>query len=80
MTQFRRKQEEYRSAKVSRVEIDLSVQGRRLFEFTPQTLSGEKEKPYYITVHRGDRPQTAEVYAIDLRDPLPAIGVPLNSG
>jgi hypothetical protein len=78
MTQFRRKQDELRSARVNRVEIDLLRAGRRLFEFPPQMLSDEK--PYYITVHRGNQPRMAEVYAIDLRDRLPMIEIPLRPG
>jgi hypothetical protein len=80
MTQFRRKQQEYRSARVNRVEIDLLREGRRMFEFAPAVLTLGKDKPYYITVHRGDRPLSAEIYAIDLRDRLPVIEVPLNPG
>lgn len=78
MAQFRRKQQEYRSAKVSRVEIDFLREGRRMFEFPPGVLTVGKDKPYYITVHRGAKPSTAEVYAIDLRDSLPVISIPLR--
>ena len=78
MSQFRKKQAEYRSAKINRVEIDLLRSGRRMFEFPPETLSAGRDKPYYITVDRGDRPRQAEVYAIDIRDPLPVVKIPLR--
>ena len=80
MAQFRRKQQEYRSAKVNRVEIDFLREGRRMFEFSPQVLTLGKDKPYYITVHRGNQPSSAEVYAIDLRDSLPVVSIPLREG
>lgn len=78
MAQFRRKQDEYRSARISRVEIDLLREGRRMFEFPERYLSPEQKKPYYITVHRGYRPKEAEIYAIDLRNRLPPIAIPLR--
>jgi hypothetical protein len=80
MVQFRRKQDEYRHARVSRVEIDLLRDGRRMFEFPERCLAAEQHKPYYVTVHRGHKTGEAELYAIDLRDPLPVIGIPLRNG
>lgn len=80
MSQFRRKQEEYRQAKVNRVEIDLLRGGRRLFEFPESVLGTRPHKPYYVTVHRGEKTGEAELYAIDLRDTLPVIHVPLRPG
>lgn len=78
MLQFEAKQSEYRRAKVSRVEIDLLREGRRPFEFPQRLLGQHAGKPYYIGVYRGHRPSTCELYAIDLRDPLPVIAVPLR--
>jgi hypothetical protein len=80
MSQFRRKQEEYRRAKVNRVEIDLLRGGRRLFEFPESILGPQRRKPYYVTVHRGEKTGEAELYAVDLRDTLPVIKVPLRPG
>ena len=77
-TQFMRKQQEYRAGRISRVEIDLLRTGRRTFEFPERLLSAEQRKPYYITVHRGHLDRQAEIYAIDLREPLPVIGFPLR--
>ena len=54
MRQFQRKQEECRRAGVSRVEIDLLREGRRMFEFPLRLLAADQLKPYYVTIHRGD--------------------------
>jgi hypothetical protein len=78
MQQFQRKQEEYRRAQVSRVEIDLLREGRRMFEFPSRLLSADQVKPYYVTVCRGSGPGECELYAIDLREPLPVIAIPLR--
>ena len=80
MRQFQQKQNECRRAGVSRVEIDLLREGRRMFEFPQRLLSANQVKPYYATVHRGDKPGECELYAIDLREPMPVIGVPLRAG
>lgn len=79
MRQFQRKQEECRRAGVSRVEIDLLREGRRMFEFPLRLLAADQLKPYYVTIHRGAKPGECELYAIDLREPLPVIGVPLRA-
>jgi hypothetical protein len=79
MLQFHKKQDEYRRARVSRVEIDLLREGRRLFDFPLRLLTPEQIKPYYVTVNRGHRPGESELYAIDMREPLPVIGVPLRA-
>jgi hypothetical protein len=78
MVHFKRKQDEYRSARVNRVEIDLLREGRRMFEFPQRFLLDHQLKPYYVTVHRGHRAFEAELYAIDLRDRLPAVNIPLR--
>ena len=78
MVQFRKKQIEYWRAGISRVEIDLLRTGRRMFEFPQRMLGANQIKPYYVAVHRGAKPGECELYSIDLRDPLPAIGVPLR--
>jgi hypothetical protein len=80
MVQFRRKQDEYRAAKVNRVNIDLLREGRRMFEFPEGRLDPELRKPYFVSVYRSQKPNQSEVYAIDLRDPLPLIGIPLHAG
>lgn len=79
MRQFQAKQSEYRTARVSRVEIDLLREGRRLFEFPGRLLGAESGKPYYVTVYRSGKPGQCELYGIDLRESLPVISIPLRS-
>lgn len=79
MVQFQQKQEEYRQARVSRIEIDLLREGRRMFEFPQRLLPAEQIKPYYVTVRRASKPLWTELYAIDLREPLPVIEIPLRA-
>jgi hypothetical protein len=78
MRQFQAKQSEYRRAHVSRVEIDLLREGQRPFEFPRRLLGPERIKPYYVGVYRGSKPNECELYAIDLREPLPVIAIPLR--
>ena len=78
MRKFEEKQEDYRRAKVSRVNIDLLREGHRFFEFPARLLKPDQVKPYYVTIYRADKPGECEFYAIDLRDPLPIIGIPLR--
>lgn len=76
MSQFQRKQSEYR---VNRVEIDLLREGQRLFDFPRRLLAPEQQTPYYVAIYRGDKDHQCELYAIGLREPLPVIGVPLRA-
>ena len=79
-TQFRHKQAYNKAAKINRVDIDLLRLGTRTFEFPERLLHPDQRKPYYVTIHRGHTTQEAEIYAIDLRDRLPVIGIPLRIG
>ena len=78
LQQFLNKQEEYRRSRVSRVEIDLLREDRRPFDFPQRLLKPQLIKPYYVTVYRGHKAGECELYAIDLRDPLPVISIPLR--
>jgi hypothetical protein len=80
MEQFKQKQDEYRRAGVSRVQIDLLRSGRRMFEYPESMLSAKLVKPYYVSVCRGWQKGLCELYAIDLREPLPVIAIPLRQG
>jgi hypothetical protein len=80
MNQFKKKQVQYRTGQVNRVEIDLLRHGTRIFDFPAQSLDRTQLKPYYIAVYWGDRANVAGIHAIDLRDPLPVIGIPLRPG
>ena len=79
MRKFEEKQEDYRRANISRINIDLLREGHRFFEFPAQLLKPEQVKPYYVTIYRANKPGECEFYAIDLRDPLPVIGIPLRA-
>ena len=80
MRQFRTKQVEYHEAGVNRVEVDLLRRGTRLFDFEEARLPPERRTPYYVCVYPGQPPWHCLVYAIGLRAPLPAIGIPLREG
>jgi hypothetical protein len=57
------------------VELDLLRSGIRLPTVTPLPAGD-----YYAMISRANRRPTAEVYAWTLRQPLPAIPVPLQQG
>jgi hypothetical protein len=80
MSQFKKNQAQYRAGRVNRVEIDLLRGGSRLFDFPVVSLDRKQLKPYYTAVYWGDRPNETGIHAIDLRDPLPVIGIPLRPG
>jgi hypothetical protein len=77
--QFKRKQSEYRAGGASRVDIDLLRGGKRVFDFPQRSLAPQQHKPYYVLVYRAHRPGECELYAIDVREPLPVIGIPLRA-
>lgn len=59
---------------ISLVEIDLLLRGDRLPMLEPLP-----DGDYYAFVTRGDAPERCDVYAWEVRRPLPAIPVPLKS-
>lgn len=76
---YLQKQRELREAGVSLVEIDLLRAGKRVTNAPPERLSRELRTPYQVCTLRGERPEIAEVYAVGLRDRIPAVRVPLRS-
>jgi hypothetical protein len=67
------KREQYRAGRVSLVEIDLLRRGQR--------MPADESLPagnYYVFVCRAERRDRAEVWPIQLRDPLPVIPIPLG--
>lgn len=78
--QYEQKKFEFRSAKVGFVEIDLLCRGHRTFEFPQRLLTPSLVKPYYVIVRRPGRVNQWELYALDLREALPAIDIPLREG
>jgi hypothetical protein len=75
---YRQKQRECREAKVNLVEIDLLRWGRRILIAPPESIPRERRATYQASVWRAARPTVAEVYPIPLRQPLPAIRIPLR--
>jgi hypothetical protein len=75
---YLRKQQEYRAARVSTVEIDLLRAGERVTSVGPEYLPRDRQGTYLVCVRRGWEDATAELYPIKLRERLPVIGVPLR--
>jgi hypothetical protein len=76
--QYRKKQREYLHRGVSLVEIDLLRSGRRVLAVPPLLVPLSHRTTYQICVTRGWKPRTHEVYRASIREPLPAIRVPLR--
>lgn len=74
-----KKQRELRQAGIHLVEVDLLRTGRFILDVPPSIVESLKPWDYLINIVRaGD--SDYEVYPIHLRDRLPRIGVPLQSG
>jgi hypothetical protein len=76
--EYRRKVEDYASAGVSLVEIDLLRGSRDRLEVGQQDLPPGRRAPYLACVRRAGRPARWEVYPLPLRQPLPSVPVPLR--
>jgi hypothetical protein len=76
---YLKKQGELLGGKVSLVEIDLLRAGQSVLSVAPRRLPLSHRTPYRIVVRRGWTPLQAEVYAVPLRERLPAISVPLRA-
>jgi hypothetical protein len=70
-TRYLAKRDEYLGAGANLVELDLLRRGLRL-------PMGEPEADYYAVVTRADQYPNAAVWAWTVRDPLPALPVPLR--
>ncbi len=75
---FRKKQRELLGGKVSLVEIDLLRAGAHALSIPPHKIPPASRTPYRVVVRRGWKRLLAELYAIPLQQPLPAIRVPLR--
>lgn len=71
--EYLEKRQELHSKKINLVEIHLLLNGHRVPMKKP--LRGGH---YFVTVARGEKLPTAEVYAWSLRDRLPSIPIPLR--
>jgi hypothetical protein len=70
------KREEYLRGNVNLVELDLHRGGRRL----PLGRPAPRLSDYYVLVCRADERPRASLWAFSVRDPFPAIEVPLAPG
>jgi hypothetical protein len=72
-----KKRSELRRARVNVVEIDLLRAGTTTLSLPPDAL--EELPPWHYLIGVLRRPKQQAVYAVDLRQPLPVIGVPLGA-
>jgi hypothetical protein len=77
--QYRKKQEDCRSAGVNLVEIDLTRAGRRQLLVHSWVQARDHDSAYQVSVWRAARPSRCEMYPIKLSQPLPAIRIPLRA-
>jgi hypothetical protein len=76
--QYRQKQDECYSAKVSLVEIDLTRGGDRSLLCHRWVGARQHESTYQASVWRAPSPRGVDLYPIPLREPLPEILIPLR--
>jgi hypothetical protein len=74
---YRQKQRDLAAGTVSLVEIDLLRAGPHVLQLPLARYPPDYRTPYKVCVHRGWK-ATAEIYRVPLREPLPAIRVPLR--
>jgi hypothetical protein len=75
---YRQKQKELRQAGVSLVEIDLLRRGPHVLVVPKESIPKSHRTTYQVCVRRGWSPGKVEIYAVPLRQRLPAIAVPLR--
>jgi hypothetical protein len=76
---YLQKRQELQQAAVSLVEIDLLRAGGRLLPCSLECVPDSHRTTYQACVQRGWQPTAIELYAIPLRERLPAISIPLRS-
>jgi hypothetical protein len=74
---YRQKQQECLAGHISLVEVNLVRRGEWVLSVSPDRVPSDSRTLYQVCVRRAWRPK-AEFYPIGLRDPLPAIRVPLR--
>lgn len=75
---YRQKQQECLATGVNLVEIDLLRGGQRAQAVPEDRVPASHRTPYRVCVWRASRPLSAELYRVPLREPLPAVRVPLR--
>lgn len=76
---YRKKRDAYLEENINLVEIDLLLDGKRVFEFPIDSPPSGQRVDYAIAVRRRDFPGRREVYPVYLRDPIPSISIPLRT-
>jgi ribosomal protein S6 len=76
--QYLQKQQEVIAASVNLVEIDLTRSGRRQLSYPVENLPEGCQTTYLACIFRAQGAQQHEIYAIDLRQRLPNIRIPLR--
>jgi hypothetical protein len=76
--QYRQKQQELSASRVSLVEIDLLRKGKRTLSLPASEIPHRVRTTYQVCVRRGWTPHAFEIYPVRLRQPLPAIRIPLR--
>jgi hypothetical protein len=74
---YLRKQQEYRAARVSRVEIDLTRDGDRALVLPMQYIPPDMRTLYLACTRRGWAPLKIEAYPMPLQLPLRTLRIPL---
>jgi len=75
---YKQKQADVLRSESSLVEIDLIRDGQRVLMLRPHRIPFEFRDYYLACICRGWRPQQIELYAISLRERLPALPIPLR--
>jgi hypothetical protein len=78
--EYLQKQEEVLASGASLVEIDLTRAGSCVLAVPARRIPEAHRATYYACVRRGWRHAEAELYPIQLQEPLPSIRVPLRPG
>lgn len=76
---YRKKQEECRLGDVNLVEIDLTRSGRRELLAHRWIGARQHDSTYQVSVWRASWGSQAELYPITLKEPLPAVRIPLRA-
>lgn len=75
---YLKKQGERLAGHVSLVEINLLRAGQSVLSVDRRRIPPTHRTPYQVVVRRGWKPFQAEIYAVPLRERLPAINIPLR--
>jgi hypothetical protein len=76
--QYRQKQKELRSSKVSLVEVDLLRTGKRVLSLPVSRIPQKIRTLYQVCVRRGWQPSPLEIYPVPLQRRLPIVRIPLR--